>query len=75
MSSLVLMALYALIAFALQGATIGIIYMLEGVLGGWSGPIFLFAYFTMFWAAWPIALRLTEPKAEAAAQPAAPASA
>jgi hypothetical protein len=37
------------------------------MLGSWSGVVFITAYFVMFWAAWPIALRLTEPKEEAVA--------
>lgn|GEM_PF-2490074 len=65
MSSLWLMTLYAVIAFALQALTIGVIYVFEGVLGSWSGVVFITAYFLMFWVAWPIALRLTEPKEEA----------
>ena len=65
MSSLVLMALYAVVAFALQAVTIGLIFMFEGVLGGWSGALFVTSYFLMFWVAWPIALRLTEPKGAA----------
>jgi len=59
------MTLYAVIAFALQALTIGVIYVFEGVLGSWSGVVFITAYFLMFWVAWPIALRLTEPKEEA----------
>ncbi len=62
MSSLVLMALYAVVAFALQAVTIGLIFIFESVLGGWSGVLFVTLYFLMFWVAWPIALRLTEPK-------------
>jgi uncharacterized BrkB/YihY/UPF0761 family membrane protein len=34
-----------------------------------SLPISLFLYFTMFWVAWKIAVRITEPKTEAAAPP------
>jgi hypothetical protein len=34
-----------------------------------SLPISLFLYFTMFWVAWKIAVRITEPKAEATAPP------
>ena len=62
MASLWLMTLYAIIAFILQALTIAVIYMFEGMLGSWSGVVFITAYLLMFWAAWPIALRLTEPK-------------
>ena len=34
-----------------------------------SLPISLFMYFTMFWVAWKIAVRITEPKAETTAPP------
>ncbi len=64
MSSLWLMALYAIIAFILQAMTIGAIFVFESALGGWSGVLFVTFYFLMFWVAWPIALRLTEPKNE-----------
>jgi hypothetical protein len=38
--------------------------MFENFLGGWSMPVFLAVYFLMFWLAWPIALRITEPSAQ-----------
>lgn len=65
-SSLWLMALYAIIALGMQAMTIVVIYALEGTLGAWSGAIFVTVYFLMFWLAWPIAVRLTEPKEVAA---------
>ncbi len=34
-----------------------------------SLPISLFLYFTMFWVAWKVAVRITEPKAEATDPP------
>jgi hypothetical protein len=34
-----------------------------------SLPISLFLYFTMFWVAWKVAVRITEPKAEETAPP------
>lgn len=67
MATLWLMTLYTIIAFALQAMVIAVIYVFEGMLGSWSGVVFITAYFVMFWAAWPIALRLTEPKDETAA--------
>lgn len=68
-SSLWLMTLYTIVALVLQALTIGVIFVFEGLLGAWSGPIFITAYFLMFWVAWPIALRMTEPKdTEAIAQ-------
>lgn len=36
-----------------------------------SLPISLFLYFTMFWVAWKVAIRLTEPKAEKVSPPSA----
>jgi uncharacterized BrkB/YihY/UPF0761 family membrane protein len=34
-----------------------------------SLPISLFLYFTMFWVAWKVAVRITEPKAENVSPP------
>jgi len=56
------MALYAIVALVLQALTVVVILALEGPLGSWSGAIFVVTYFLMFWVAWPIAVRLTEPK-------------
>lgn len=67
MASLWLMTLYAIIAFVLQALAVAVIYMFEGAIGSWSAVVFITAYLLMFWAAWPIALRLTEPKAEVVA--------
>ena len=36
-----------------------------------SLPISLFLYFAMFWLAWKVAVRITEPKAETTAPPSA----
>ena len=36
-----------------------------------SLPISLFLYFAMFWLAWKVAVRITEPKAERTAPPSA----
>jgi hypothetical protein len=67
MASLWLMTLYAIIAFVLQALAVAVIYMFEGAIGSWSAVVFITVYLLMFWAAWPIALRLTEPKAEVVA--------
>ncbi|ARP99309.1 hypothetical protein CAK95_09615 [Pseudorhodoplanes sinuspersici] len=61
------MALYAIIAFVLQALSVAVIYMFESALGTWSAVVFITTYLLMFWVAWPIALRLTEPKVEAVA--------
>ncbi len=61
-SSVSLMVLYTIIALVLQALTVAVIYALEGPLGAWSGPVFITVYFSMFWVAWPIAVRMTEPK-------------
>lgn len=63
-SSLWLMTAYAVIAFALQAVAVAAGLVFEKVLGGWSMPVFLAVYFLMFWLAWPIALRITEPSAQ-----------
>jgi hypothetical protein len=34
-----------------------------------SLPVSLFLYFTMFWVAWKVAVRITEPKVEATTPP------
>ena len=67
MATLWLMTLYAIVAFILQALAVAVIYMFEGAIGSWSAVVFITAYLLMFWAAWPIALRLTEPKVEAVA--------
>ena len=44
--------------------------LIEPLIDGWSGAVFMTAYLGAFWLAWVIAVRVTEPKAEqAAAQP------
>lgn len=63
-SSLWLMTAYVVIAAALQAVAVVVGMVLENVLAGWSMPIFLGIYFLMFWLAWPIALRITEPRAQ-----------
>ncbi|MGV3633550.1 MAG: hypothetical protein ACO1NY_04325 [Pseudorhodoplanes sp.] len=69
-SSLPLMFVYTVVAFALQGLAIGAIMVIEPLIAGWSGAIFMTAYLAAFWLAWIIAVRITEPRAEnAIAQP------
>jgi hypothetical protein len=63
-SSLPLMFVYTLVAFALQGLAIGGIVMIEPFIEGWSGVVFMTAYLGAFWLAWIIAVRVTEPRAE-----------
>jgi hypothetical protein len=69
-SSLALMFVYTVIAFALQGLAVGAIMLIEPFIVGWSGAVFMASYLAAFWLAWVIAVRITEPKGEsAAAQP------
>ncbi len=69
-SSLALMFIYIVVALVIQALAIGVIIMIEPILGGWSGIVFMTSYLVAFWVAWVIAVRVTEPKAEAvAAQP------
>lgn len=63
-SSLWLMTAYIVIAFALQAIAVVLGMVLDSLLGGWSTPAFLTIYFLMFWLAWPIALRITEPSVQ-----------
>lgn len=63
-SSLWLMTAYVVIAFTLQAVAVVAGMVLDRFLGGWSTPAFLTIYFLMFWLAWPIALRITEPSAQ-----------
>ncbi|HWV53959.1 hypothetical protein [Pseudorhodoplanes sp.] len=61
-SSLPLMFAYTVIAFVLQALAIGVIIVIEPLLNGWSGVVFMASYLLTFWLAWVIAVRLTEPK-------------
>jgi hypothetical protein len=70
-SSLVLMLVYTLIAIVLQGLAIGVIVLIEPLIVGWSGVVFMASYLLAFWVAWVIAVWLTEPRKVAA--PAVPA--
>jgi hypothetical protein len=62
-SSLWLMSAYVVIAFVLQGVAVVAGLIFDRILGGWSTPAFLAVYFLMFWLAWPVALRVTAPRA------------
>lgn len=62
-SSLWLMTAYVVIAFALQAVAIVIGTVFDSIFASWSMPLFLVLYFMMFWLAWPIALRITAPRA------------
>lgn len=61
-SSLWLMTAYVVIVFALQAVAIAIGMVLDRVIPSWSMIVFMGIYFTMFWLAWPIALRITAPR-------------
>jgi uncharacterized membrane protein len=67
-SSLWLMMAYVVIALALQAVVIVLGMLLDEVAGSWSTPLFLGLYFLAFWLAWPIALRITEPRASTETQ-------
>jgi hypothetical protein len=62
-SSLWLMTAYVVIAFALQAVAVVIGMVLDRMIPSWSMIAFMCLYFGMFWLAWPIALRITEPRA------------
>lgn len=61
-SSLVLMLVYTLIALVIQGLAIGAIVLMEPLIAGWSGVVFMASYLIAFWIAWVIAVWLTEPR-------------
>jgi len=61
-SSLWLMTAYVVIAFALQAVAVAIGMVLDQLFPSWSMVLFMCLYFAMFWLAWPIALKLTEPR-------------
>lgn len=65
-SSLALMFVYTVIALVLQALAVGVIMVIEPLIAGWSGAVFMAAYLAAFWLAWIIAVRITEPKAEKA---------
>ena len=61
-SSLGLMLVYTLIALVIQGLAIGAIVLIEPLISGWSGVVFMASYLVAFWIAWVIAVWLTEPR-------------
>jgi hypothetical protein len=71
-SSLPLMFVYTVVAFVLQALAIGVIMLIEPLIDGWSGAVFMTSYLAAFWLAWIIAVRITEPKADIAAAAAQP---
>ena len=70
-SSLGLMFVYSVVALLIQALFIGVIVLIEPMIEGWSGVVFITSYLLAFWVAWVISVRLTEPlKVDAlAAQP------
>jgi fatty acid desaturase len=65
------MFIYIVIALVIQALAIGAIVVIEPLIVGWSGIIFMTSYLLSFWLAWVIAVRVTEPRKieSAAAQP------
>jgi hypothetical protein len=61
-SSLLLMCVYTVIVLAFQAVTIGVVGMLEPFIGGWAASIYMTLFLLVFWPAWVVAVRLTEPK-------------
>jgi hypothetical protein len=61
-SSLSLMCVYTVVVLAFQAVTVGVVGMLEPLIGGWTGSIYMALFLLVFWPAWAVALRLTEPK-------------
>jgi hypothetical protein len=55
-----------------QAITIGIGLSIDRYYSSTASlPISLFLYFAMFWVAWKVAVRITEPKTETPAPPSA----
>jgi len=55
-----------------QSITIGVGLSIDRYYSATASlPISLFMYFAMFWVAWKVAVRITEPKAETTAPPSA----
>jgi hypothetical protein len=61
-SSLGLMFVYTVIALVMQALFIGVIVLIEPLIVGWSGVVFIASYLLAFWVAWVIAVRVTEPR-------------
>jgi hypothetical protein len=66
-SSLVLMFVYTVVVMVLQALAIGVIILIEPMLAGYSGIVFMAAFFVIFWFGWTLSVRLTEPKDEGVA--------
>ena len=60
--ALVLMGVYVLVTFALQVIFFGVSKVFDGLFPEWSLLIFLTLFMCAYGLAWPIAVRLTEPK-------------
>ena len=61
-AAIILMLVYLIVAFVLQMVGFGISKMVDYVRPSLSMSVFLLLYFCAFGLAWPIAVRLTEPK-------------
>ncbi len=61
-SSLGLMFVYSVVALLIQALFIGVIVLIEPMIEGWSGVVFITSYLLAFWVAWVISVRLTEPR-------------
>ncbi|HWV43779.1 hypothetical protein [Pseudorhodoplanes sp.] len=68
MSSLPLMCVYAVVSVLLQAAAIGVVFLLEPMIGGWTGSAFMALFLLVFWLAWAISVRLTAPRSSSAPQ-------
>src|SRR3954469_1757243 len=61
-AAILLMVVYIVVAFVLQAIGFGISKMVDYASPSWSMSVFLLLYFLAFGMAWPIAVRMTEPK-------------
>ena len=57
-----LIVYYVAIVTVADLGTVALCYLIEQMVPWLSLPIFLFLFFAILWAAWLIAVRLTEPK-------------
>ena len=62
--ALVLMGVYILVTIVLQGLFFLVSEAVDKFVPDWSLLAFLILFMTAYWVAWPIAVRLTEPKEE-----------
>ena len=51
-----------MVALVIQAIFIGVIVLIEPLIAGWSGVIFITSYLLAFWVAWVIAVRMTAPR-------------